>query len=82
MVELTEELLRARGEAMRSMVSSAADLTEHRKTIAKYLKLLRKDRKYNYILFYDMATIRHAGRFLKTGYRKIMRRAHPNLFLG
>jgi len=62
---------------MIAMVSSAADLTPHRTTIAAYLKLLRKHRpETSGLLFHDMVTIRHQGRFLKTSYRKVMNRAY------
>jgi hypothetical protein len=77
MKKYSSEILEARENAMIAMVSSAVDRRENRKTIAKYLKILRKEKEKE-LLFFDMATIRHQGGYLKTSYRKIMKRAHPN----
>jgi hypothetical protein len=72
-------LIHLRDEAMRAAVSSVNWLTDRRKAVADYIRAMRKaGKQYGPRLFHDMATIKHGFGMLKTSYRKIMARAHPD----
>jgi hypothetical protein len=73
------KLIELRDTAMAGAVSSAPDKTKAKKAIAIYIRAMRNaGEKYKPRLFHDMATIKHGFGILKTPYRKLMNRAHPN----